>query len=362
MIKLITKMIFGCLLSLSAIADVTQGSLAVTVVKVTEEEYRAAEKLRGTVVAKNEIIISSALPDHVITQVLVEEGEWVKKGDLLAVLETPLQDQGVNRILAEIEKTQELIKQQEALYTHASTELKRMKLLTKKNVISLNELDKYKSEASSSFAALNAIKADKRQLEAQLASQKIQQAKTKLLAPIDGVISERIAKVGNLTDNSHLFKLIEQNKLEFEIDEYYTKVGSLKKGDSINVHLDENKNITGEVRFVSPKIDSITQLRKVRVSLVDTPNNIQVGSFGYAIYDSENKKIEVLPYSAIRYQSDNINYVYVVIDDLVHKVNVITGVIFDGKVQIISGVNKDDNIIATSSSFLNEADKVNVIN
>ncbi|MBD2782275.1 efflux RND transporter periplasmic adaptor subunit [Xenorhabdus szentirmaii] len=338
-----------------------QEQMRVSTTTMQPVPFAPSIKILGSVVAKNEIAITPALTQLVITGVLVEEGDHVKQGQVLATLETPIQDEKVKRAQAELEKARALIQQNEAMNNQAQSELKRAKSLNATGVISASEFDKFIMEANSSSSALNAAKAEYRQLQAQLAEEKTQRAKTTIIAPTDGIISERVAISGMMTDTNFLFKLIENNQYEFSAEAYVSHLKQITPGSATIVSLTEGEKISGKVRYISPKIDPITQIGKIRVSLENVPKDIKLGDFGSALFQFKPETINAIPYSAANMSDKNTASVFIVgKDNVVEKKQVVTGQVFDNWIEIKSGLSSKDKVIVSASPFLQEMDTVSM--
>ncbi|MCG3461446.1 efflux RND transporter periplasmic adaptor subunit [Xenorhabdus bovienii] len=343
-------------------AQSPQEQMHVSTTTMQAVQFTPSVKILGSVVAKNEIVISPALPQHIITEVLVEEGDYVKKGDVLATLETLVQDEKVKQAKAELEKALALIKQNEATSSQAQSELNRAKPLVNTGVISASEFDKYKMQANSSLSALNAAKAEYRQLQAQLEGEKTQRAKTTIFAPKEGVISERTAMAGMITDSSQLFKLIENNLHEFSAEAYISALKQINTGIPAAISLTSGSKITGKVRFISPKINPVTQIGKIRIALENVPADVKLGDFGHALFQLKPEKVNAIPYSAVNMGNENKPSVYVVgKNNAVEKKEINTGRIFDNWIEIKSGLSPKDKIIVSASPFLQEMDTVAIM-
>ncbi|WP_340615537.1 efflux RND transporter periplasmic adaptor subunit [Xenorhabdus entomophaga] len=339
----------------------SQEQMRVSTTTMQSVPFMPSIEILGSVVAKNEVVISPALTQLVITDVLVGEGDYVKQGEVLATLETPTQDEKVKRAKAEMEKALALIKKNEAMNSHAQSELKRAKPLISTGVISASEFDKFKMEANSSLSALNAAKAEYRQLQAQLQEEKTQRAKTTILAPKEGVISERVAMSGMITNDNYLFKLIENNQYEFSADAYVSDLKQVQAGSSAVISLTEGDKIAGKVRYISPKVDPITQIGKIRITLENVPKDIKLGDFGYALFQFKPEKVNAIPYSAAKITDKNKVSVFVVgKNNIVEKKQIVTGRIFDKWIEIKSGLSSKDKIIVSASPFLQEMDIVSM--
>lgn len=310
----------------------------------------------GKFVAKNEISIGSPLQQQMVTAVFVEEGEWVEKGQLLATLESPIQSAGVNQLKAEIDKAAAYIKQQEALSAQSQQELQRLSPLAKTGVISANEFGKAKSEAAAQSALLTASRAELRQLKAQLMREQSQEDKSKIIAPVSGVISERHAMNGTLSDNSLLFKLIENNELEFEAQAHPSELSRIVGSNPVVINLDENQSALGRLRYLSPKIDALTQLGKIRVALTEPTKQVRLGETGTMVYRNSPREQLSLPYSAIRTEPNGERYIFTVTDGKVAKQKIQIGKIQQGRVEVLTPLAPSLDVVAYAQAFLSDDD------
>ncbi|WOB99913.1 MULTISPECIES: efflux RND transporter periplasmic adaptor subunit [unclassified Providencia] len=315
--------------------------------------------LPGQFVARNEISIGSPLQQQIVTAVFVEEGEWVEKGQLLATLESPIQSAAVQQLKAEIDKAAAYIKQQEALSRQSQSELQRLSPLAKTGVISANDFNKAKSETAAQHALLAASRAELRQLQAQLQREQSQEDKAKIIAPVAGVISERHAMSGTLSDNALLFKLIENNELEFEALAHPSELNRIVGSNPVTIQINDNKAVSGKLRFLAPKIEALTQLGKIRVTLTDPIKSMRLGETGTMRYTNSPREYISLPYSAIRTEPDGQRFIFSVTNDgRVKKQPVQIGKIQHGHVEILSPLTANLDVVTYAQAFLSEDDKV----
>ncbi|MBN6362882.1 efflux RND transporter periplasmic adaptor subunit [Providencia huaxiensis] len=318
-----------------------------------------AVSLPGQFVARNEISIGSPLQQQIVTAVFVEEGEWVEKGQLLATLESPIQSAAVQQLKAEIDKAAAYIKQQEALSRQSQSELQRLSPLAKTGVISANDFGKAKNEAAAQNALLTASRAELRQLQAQLRREQSQEDKAKIIAPVAGVISERHAMSGTLSDNALLFKLIENNELEFEALAHPSELARILGDNPVMMKVNNNTVISGKLRYLSPKIEALTQLGKIRVTLTEPVQSMRLGEIGMMTYTNSPREYISLPYSAIRTEPDGQRFIFSVANDgRVEKLPVQIGKIQHGHVEILSPLAANLDVVTYAQAFLSEDDKV----
>ncbi len=343
-------------LFISPISNAENMRLSVTQPQKTQ--YVDTLSLPGKFVAKNEIAIGSPLQQQMVIDVFVEEGESVEKGQLLATLESPVQSAAVKQLQAETEKASAYIRQQKALSEQSQKELARLKPLARSGVISANDFEKAKSEALAQSAMLEASKAELRQLQAQLMKEQSQQDKSRIIAPVAGVISERHAIRGMLSDNQLLFKIIENDDIEFEALAHASELKRLSSVETIVLTTSDKQQFSGKIRYISPKLDSISQLGKIRVSLDSDKPHIQIGESGVMTVSNAAKMQTTLPYSAIRTLDNGERVIFTVDNNVVKSQKVTVGRIQAGDIEILSPLLADLDVVTNAQAFLTENDTV----
>ena len=148
----------------------------------------------GSLVGRDEIAIRTPLQDQRIAAVLVEEGDWVRAGQPLATLETDTLDAQLRQAQATLGRARAQVQQQEALNAEAQTQLRRIAPLVRSGSVSAQQIDQQQAQARSSAAALAAARAEQEQARAGVAQAQAQRDKAALLAPADGIVSERHAR------------------------------------------------------------------------------------------------------------------------------------------------------------------------
>lgn len=344
------------LLLITSVSNAENMRLSVT--QPQKIQYVDTLSLPGKFVAKNEIAIGSPLQQQMVIDVFVEEGQWVEKGQLLATLESPIQSASVKQLQAETDKASAYIKQQKALSAQSQKELARLKPLARSGVISANDFEKAKSEALAQSAMLEASKAELRQLQAQLMKEQSQQDKSRIIAPVAGMVSERHAIRGMLSDNQLLFKIIENNDIEFEALAHTSELKRLSSIDTLLLTTSDKQQLSGKIRYFPPKLDDITQLGKVRVSLDVEQSKTQIGESGVVIASNTAKAQTTLPYSAIRTLDNGERVIFTVDNNIVKQRKVTVGKIQEGRIEIISPLPSDLDVVTNAQAFLTENDTV----
>lgn len=277
-------------------------------------------RVTGTIVANEEVTITSEI-SGMITQINFQEGTNVAKGTLLVKIND-----------ADLKAQFEKLTYREDLF--AKKEFRQKKLLEKGGV-SQDEYD-------TGLAELNAIKAEKRELEAKI-------AKTQVVAPFSGMIGLRqISQGAYINAGTSIAKLVNIDKLkvEFSVPEKY--ITKLKLGQKCIINFGENENkYEANIYAIEPKLNLNTRTLTAKAWINKTTNELKPGAFVKVeiIWDSFDKAMEIPTYALIPdidapkvYQYKN--------GKAVRKV-VKIGIRGSEMVQIEEGISENDTIITS---------------
>ena len=231
-----------------------------------------------------------------------------------------------------------------------------MTKLAHSGVISASEFEKAKSDTKALRAQVDAGQAELRQLQAQLAREKSQEDKSKIYAPAAGIISERHAVQGMLSDNSLLFKMIENGEIEFEATAGADELAQMQETVPVTLKTANNRQLSGTVRFISPVLSSLTQSGRVRVTVADGESltALRQGQTGVLTYTAASREYQSLPYSAVRTGTTGERSV----KNKVMQLPVQTGAINNGQIAILSPLPPDADVVVNAQAFLTDNDTV----
>ena len=254
----------------------------VSVVTVAPREIVDRAIISGTLVPRDEVLVAPELDGLRLTDVLVEEGDHVEKGQVLARLNREMLDTQVAQNKASIARAEAAIDQEhagidqaEAAQQEASLSLTRAQTLMKSGNFTEATLEQRVSAARSADGRLAASKNGLAIAEADLALAKAQGddlalriARTEIRAPIDGIISRKAARVGATasTNGEPLFRIIARGRIELEGEVTETALGELRPGAAASITVDGGTKAEGTVRAVYPEIDRASRLGKIRSS------------------------------------------------------------------------------------------------
>jgi HlyD family secretion protein len=349
-----------------------QQAISVTVTRAKIGELVETAFVNGTLVARDEILVGPELEGLRVTEVLAEEGDRVKKGQVLARLvsdtmeaQMAQNEATLARATAAIAQARSNIASAEARLVEAKNALERGTSLGKSGVISESALDQRQSAARTAEASLAASRdaqrvaeAEKAQIEAQRRELTWRQSRTAIMAPADGVISRRLARVGAFAAGAQdaMFRIIADGEIELDAEVPETILAHIKPGQRTEVSVAGVDAVNGKIRLVSPEIDRTTRLGRVRISLGTDPG-LRLGAFGRGRVETARVQGVTLPVSAVMHSGDG-SFVQVVRGDRITTTRVDIGITANGRVEIKSGIGDGEIVVAKSGTFLRDGDVI----
>ena len=241
----------------------------------------------GNVSAKDIYSITAQTGGKIIS-ILTDEGQWVKKGDLLITIDPVDMPELVQEMLISVEKTKSelkaLIKESESLNAQKELALityKRYEKLVKQSFVSKSEFDKAKTDLNALTAQLEAtlVRIESSKIEVQRTQKNADSLKTKLsrfqiYAPVDGYVISKSAEVAqNVASSTTILKIVDPKTLWIKayIDEKIS--GDIKVGQKAEITLrsQSNKQFTGSVKRIVAQSDAVTQEREINVAFDELP-------------------------------------------------------------------------------------------
>lgn len=305
----------------------------------------------GTIVPKDTASVSGRVGGVAVERILVNEGDWVKKGQPLAVFDTQTLEQNVVQAKASLAQAQ-------ASYANAKATVDRVKPLLEINAVSKQEVDSYITAADQAYASVVSA-------QAQLNSQQLTLNNARVVAPVSGIISEKTAQVGSIPQGA-LFTIIQGGSLQWKAQINPKQRQNIGVGTPVLVNAGSGKVLQGRVERIDPVADNN---RKINVYANLEPNKavqsgmLLSGEFVFGVQD----KVVVPVASVVSF--DGYDYLMLVTDITVkdgvnigrvkrHKITL--GDQYGDMVAISSSLPKDALLVRQGGSFLNEGDLVRV--
>ncbi|WP_263603105.1 efflux RND transporter periplasmic adaptor subunit [Chryseobacterium sp. PET-29] len=299
-----------------------------------------------------------------ITQVLVDEGQYVTKGQPLFRLETNILNENAAASKAGIGAAESNIAAAQAAVSAANVEVNKLKPLVQKNIISNVQLQTAQANLAQAQAQLKQAQAAKSQAVANYKGVEANIQYSIIRAPISGVIGKLPLKVGSLvgpsdqtplttiSDTSEIYAYFSMNEKEY-FDFLEKSVGATMPEKIKNLPMVElqlaNGSIypeKGRIEAITGQIDPTTGTIQFRVSFTNAQKLLSNGNSGTIRFPQHYDNVLVVPESAT-YEQQGIVYVYKV-DKSDTARNVVVNVIdrIDNMALIKTGVNKGETVIA----------------
>ena len=349
---------------------------AISVVPAETREIVERAVITGTLVPRDEILVSPEIEGFRIIQLLVEEGDRVAAGQVLARLSTEMiatqeasNVAAIARAEAAIVQAKSQIVQAEAAQTEARLSLERAQTLIKTGNGTAAILEQRVSAAQGADGRLASARGGLQASEADLATAKaagteiaLRRARTAIRAPEAGIVNRRTARIGGTATaiGEPLFRLIARGEIELEGEVPETWLPRIKVGDPARLDLEDGRQIVGKVRRVYPEVDRTTRLGKVRIALGDDPA-LRIGAFGRGTVEVARRTGVAVPVSSLLFSADGSAGVLVAKDGRVEARKVMPGLSAAGFSEIRSGLSAGEAVVARAGSFLRDGDRVRAV-
>jgi RND family efflux transporter MFP subunit len=324
----------------------TSAGITVSLVTPTMMQFARSIPATGTVAPRDELIIGSDAGGVRLTEVLVEVGTVVQRGQLLA--------RGDDALLrAELAQRDASVRQAQAELLQAQDNLERAERVKDSGVYSAEALETRRHNAMAVQAKLELAMAQRRELEVRI-------AQTRVLAPAGGVVSKKTATVGQVVQpGSELFRLIKDGQLEWMAELPAHSMTQVQPGASVHVRLDGGEPIDATVRLVAPTLDASTRNGVVYVAL---PGGTAIKAGTHANGEILTRQVSgiALPEGAVLTR-DGYPFVFVVSGDGTARMKRIeTGARLRGLLEVTSGLTGVDQVVGTGAGFVKDGERVRV--
>jgi len=330
-----------------AAAQPGKSALTVTLTQARSANIALRVAANGNIAAWQEAIVGTEANGLRLAQVLVNVGDVVQRGQVLATF-------APETLQAEVAQIEASIAEAEATLAEARANAQRARDLQASGALSAQQINQY----------LTAERTAQARLEAQQAMARMQQlrlAQTRVLAPDNGIISARSATVGAvLPAGQELFRMIRQSRLEWRAEVPAADLALVKAGQSVLVTPPNLPPLQGRVRMVAPTVDPQTRNGLVYVDL-PRPGAARAGMFAQGEFDLGSGAAMTLPQTAVLLR-DGFSYVLQVgADSKVSEIKVRTGRRSGDRIEILQGLAPDARVVESGGGFLGDGDTVRVV-
>lgn len=298
--------------------------------EIATQQVAQTEEFTATIEPYKKNFITPAVQGVRIDRILVDVGDRVKQGQLVAEMDPT-------------NYNQQLVNLQNAKDTYERT-----KKVFEAGGVSQQQLDQTYNNLSIQQEILDNLKKN-----------------IKLLSPIDGVITMRNEEAGNLFSNQPIFQVMQINKLKVKVNisEQFYPVVKVGTPVAVSVDIFPDEVFEGKVTLIHPAMDATTRTFTVEVTIPNAKERLRPGMFSRSVINMGERESVMIPDVAIQRQAGtNERFVFVIKDGVAERRVVTLGRQVGNKIEALSGVEAGEQIAVTGISKLDQGRAVEVQN
>lgn len=346
-----------------------QGPLRVSVVRAVAADSGRQVTLPATLAGYQRTFVY-ARANGFVRRWLVDIGARVHKGDLLAELETPELNQQLAQAQATVSQRVAALAQARANLEYAKVTAERMHTLFVDALIAKQQDDQARTQASvweanvkAAIADLEAMRANVRQLEQLIAFGRV-------IAPYDGTITQRLVDVGSLvnagagSNTSALFEIEATNPIRAFINVPQAFAPSVHEGADAKVTVRQfpGRAFPGKVARTSGALNPASRTLRTEVEVPNDKGELLAGMYGeVSISVDVSHRVVQVPSSAILADARGIHVAVVDAKGVVHLVAVQPGLDNGTNLDLVSGLEGGEQVIATPPADAADGLQVQVV-
>jgi RND family efflux transporter MFP subunit len=281
-------------------------------------------------------------------------GAKVKKGALLATIETPEVDQQLAQAEADLATAQ-------ATANNSRIQAERYTGLVKSQAVSQQDTDSFVNQAAATASAVHSAQANVQRL-------KELQSFEKVYAPFDGVVTARTVDTGVLINQgttTELFHMQALNTLRVytNVPEFYS--GAVKVGMKVPLTFAEHpgKTYTGTLVRTADAIDPVSRTLLVEIEIDNRSGELMPGSLAQVHFSTPSAgETFIVSAATIMFRAEGLRVGVLVNGNTAHLAPVVIGEDDGETVQIVNGLKAGDLVIQDPPDSLIEGEKLTVVN
>ena len=325
-------------------------ALTVTSTRAQSSALPIKLSANGNVAAWQEASIGAEISGLRLAEVLVNVGDVVQRGQVLARFAT-------EAVQSDVAQARAAVTEASANAQEASANADRVRTLLNTGVFSGQQINQYLTAEQTAKSRVESVKAG-------LAAQMLRLQYAEVRAPDSGVISARLATVGAVVGaGTELFRLIRQGRLEWRAEVGSVDLTRLLPGTTVTVLAASGSELKGRVRMVAPTVDPQTRSGLVYVDLPSqrsSAGSFKAGMFARGEFELGSSPALTVPQQAVVVR-DGFSYVFRLnADQRVSQLKVQTGRRIGERVELLDGVGAEALLVASGAGFLNDGDLVKV--
>ncbi|HHZ4816028.1 TPA: efflux RND transporter periplasmic adaptor subunit [Yersinia enterocolitica] len=320
-------------------------ALTVKRIFAAKEQWPLTLNAVGTIAAWQEVVIGAEIGGQRLSRLLVDIGDQVKQGQLLAQLSP-------GTLEADLNASRAALQEAEVKASEMARAADRARALQGTEVLSAQTIDQALAAGDAAQARLAAARA-------RVQGDSLRLSYTQVRAPDDGVISARPAVEGTLVqEGAEIMRLQRQGRLEWRAEFQGPELARVAPDQTVEIKLGGTQAIEGRVRLVSPQVDPQSRTGIVYVDLPPAAA-VRAGLFARGELLLNQYMVLTLPETSVLLR-DGFSYVFRIEGDKVRQQKVTLGIRRGGRVEIREGLAADTAIVESAVGFLSDGVTVRV--
>ncbi len=334
----------------TAAQDASQ-AMAVTVAPVRMREIARGVTVSGEVAAVEEMQLGVELTGLRVTELLVDVGVPVRRGQVLMRLDHRVLD-------SDLAKADAALREAEAGAALARANLARGQQLADQRFLSATQLDELRAARTQGDARVGTARATRDGVA-------LRRSFADLRAPADGVISKLLAQPGQIVLNGgELMRMIRDGRLEWRAELPAAQLTAIQPGQRVELRTAAGNLVEGSVRSVSPGVDTATRTGTVFVDL-PKPDGLVAGAYLEGRIDTGIAQAATVPAAAVVLR-DGFPTLFVVGRDGVAQARRVrtgakAGTQADPQIELLDGPKPGEQVVVRGAGFVADGDRVRVV-
>jgi len=328
----------------SALLAQPEGAVVVRVAIARMETLSPVTLVPGTVVSRSDANLSAEVEDRLVT--VTDVGEKVVAGDIVATIEDASLRLHNRELQAEIVRA-------EARLRFLEDEVRRFTKLAESNLTAVNQLDQSRSERDVALGDLEVARARLAQNEDQL-------SRTRIKAPFDGIVVERLMTPGErVTEGSAVVRLVDQDHLEVIARAPLEYFSFVQRGQRLDLRTGA-RSAVGPVRTIVAVGDENTHQFELRLDLEGRP--FEVGqTLRVSIPTSAARDVLAVPRDALVLRAEGQSVFVIDENNQARQVPVSTGIGSGEQIEVIGELKEGDRVVIRGNERLRPGQTVTVM-
>lgn len=360
--------------------------IAIDAAKVETRELQRSVEAVGTLDPNEEVLVSNQV-EGIVEKLLVDLGDAVHEGDVIALIDTReldlnvrQQEAALQQELARVglsdanasfdEATTSQVRQAEATFADAKIRLDRTKKLADSGVIAPQQLDAQQAQYDVAEAAVRLSRESVRNIRATIAARKAalglaqkKLADAKITAPLTGFIKDRPASPGQfLRANSPVVTIVQNSPLKLHADVPESAVAYVRAGRLVEFYVDAfpGRTFEGKITRLAPAVDQQSRTLKLEAIVNNADGALKPGFFARVTIHTDRKEQALIIPSESLVAVSGVEKVFVVEGGKIAERIVRSGVHVGNGIEVVQGLKEGDLIAKSNLAALQQGREVSV--